>query len=367
MRLGDGSSMKKTFKVFSCLGLAGLLLAAIMIGVAAKSLDLYARRAGPLVLDVELEIHFGSNLRSVVASLEKVGVIDDKQKFYYYLRYLSGKAQGIQAGYYVFPALVTPREVVEMLQDGKNREIRVTIPEGVTKKEIATIIWEAGISEESQILQAMEEENTRSEFLVPKIGAGGQTTAVPGGIEGYLFPDTYSFEQGVVATVVLRRMRERLNDVITKDMVARMKEMGWSLHQVLTLASIVEKEVSVPWERKKIASVYHNRLNRKMRLQADPTVIYGLKDFRGSLKKRDLRTRHPYNTYVYGGLPPGPIASPGRDAIRSVLWPDETRFLYFVARNDGTHEFCETLKCHNRAVHKWQIKYFRQKRHRTSS
>jgi UPF0755 protein len=192
------------------------------------------------------------------------------------------------------------------------------------------------------------------------VGAGGQSS-IPGGIEGYLYPDTYQFPKGTSAEVILKKLRGHLDEVMDDAMKARMKEMGWDLHKTLTLASIVEKETAAKAERPHISSVFHNRLKDGMKLQTDPTVIYGIPNYDGNIHKSDLLRDHPYNTYVIPGLPPGPIAQPGVEAIRAALFPTNDKDEYFVSHNDGTHEFCPTLKCHNAAVKKWQVDYFKAK------
>ena len=150
-------------------------------------------------------------------------------------------------------------------------------------------------------------------------------------------------------------MHGHLIKLLTDEIWERMALLGINLHEVLTLASIVEKESALSNERLIIAGVFWNRLNRKMRLQADPTVKYGVGFKANKIRRKDLKNRHPYNTYVYQGLPPGPIASPSLEAIKAVLWPNVTKYLYFVSRNDGTHAFCESYRCHQKAVRKWQL------------
>ena len=159
-------------------------------------------------------------------------------------------------------------------------------------------------------------------------------------------------------------MNARLMDVLDDKIKKRMKTLGWNLHKTLTLAAIIEKETGKSFERPHISSVFHNRMRKGMKMQTDPTVIYGIKGYDGNIRKKDLRAYHPYNTYRIKGLPPGPIASPGKAAITAALWPDTTEDLFFVSRNDGTHIFCPTLECHNRNVRKWQVEYFRKKKAR---
>jgi len=177
-------------------------------------------------------------------------------------------------------------------------------------------------------------------------------------LEGYLYPDTYRFERGTDPRVILRTMVEHGRERWTEEDLAALERSGRDLHEVVTLASIVEKETGVAEERPIIAAVFLNRLRREMRLQSDPTVIYGILreqgSFNGNLTKDDLQMKRPYNTYRVGGVPPGPIASVGVESIRAVLSPADVEYLYFVSRNDGTHQFSNTLVEHNRAVLKYQ-------------
>jgi len=178
-----------------------------------------------------------------------------------------------------------------------------------------------------------------------------------------LFPDTYRFARATPPKDVIRTMVDQLGHVVTEEWQARAKEMNLTFHQVLTLASVIEKETGAGDERPHISSVFHNRLKRRIPLQSDPTVIYGLPNFDGNLHKKDLFHPSPYNTYRWAGLPPGPIASPGADSIRAALYPAMSKYLYFVSRNDGTHHFSATLLEHNKAVEKYQKRPFRRGPH----
>ena len=174
-------------------------------------------------------------------------------------------------------------------------------------------------------------------------------------LEGYLFPDTYFFEKGMPPETILATMVTRFQKVFVPAWKNRARQRGLSVHQVVTLASIIEKETGTPDERALISSVFHNRLKRNMRLQSDPTVIYGISNFNGNLTRKDLKTPSPYNTYIIKGLPPGPIANPGRLAMEAALFPVNSKFYFFVSKNDTTHHFSATLKEHNRAVGKYQL------------
>lgn len=357
--------MKKAFKIFAAVLVLGVIAAGGVGGFVWQRIQTQgteAFRTGQAA-DIPIVVEKGASPRSIAKLLQQKGVIADDERFLHYLRFVAQKADRLRAGEYVLRADMTADDIIAELQTGRQRELRFTIPEGSRQEEIAQLIAASGIASEASVLQAMTSKRLLAEFGVPDTGAGGQK-GIPGGIEGYLFPDTYQFPKGTPPLQVLQRMRARLDDVIDDKMKARMKEMGWSLHKVLTLAAIVEKETGQPQERPHIASVFHNRLKLGMKMQTDPTVIYGIENYDGNIRKKDLLTPHPYNTYTIPGLPPGPIASPGLAAIRAVLWPDEGKDLYFVSRNDGTHIFCPTLECHNAAVRKWQVEYFRQKRKR---
>jgi len=174
-------------------------------------------------------------------------------------------------------------------------------------------------------------------------------------LEGYLFPDTYFFPRNTEIERIIQTLLDRFNAVYSPEWTDRSRRVGLTRHEVVTLASIIEKETGVAEERARISSVFHNRLKKGMRLQSDPTVIYGIKNFNGNITREHLNTPTPYNTYQIGGLPPGPIASPGRAALWAVLFPEETDFLYFVARGDGTHQFSKSLAEHNQAVRRYQL------------
>jgi len=240
--------------------------------------------------------------------------------------------------------------------------VKFTVPEGLRKEEVAAIIAAAGLGTKAELLAAMNDPALVREFGVPDKGADGQD-GVPGGVEGYLYPDTYQFPRGSEPRAILRRMRARLDEVVTDRMKKKMAALGWSLHKTLTLAAIVEKETGAREERPHISSVFHNRMKRGMKMQTDPTVIYGIPDYDGNIRKSDLLRPHAYNTYVIAGLPPGPIAQPGRAAIEAALFPTNDDDVFFVAMGDsGRHQFCPTLECHNAAVQKWQIEFYGRKR-----
>ncbi|MFW5640749.1 MAG: endolytic transglycosylase MltG, partial [Thermodesulfobacteriota bacterium] len=221
---------------------------------------------------------------------------------------------------------------------------RLTVPEGYTIQQIDSLAAEAGLLKPGVLFAAA----TDAEF-VRKQGIEAET------LEGYLFPDTYHFPKGVTAETLIQTMLDHFYSVFSGDWKERAEALDLSIHEVVTLASIIEKETGVPEERPLIASVFHNRLKRKMRLQSDPTVIYGAENYEGDLTRQHLDTATPYNTYRTAGLPPGPIANPGEASLRATLFPAESNYLYFVSRGDSTHQFSTNLADHNRAVRKYQL------------
>ena len=239
---------------------------------------------------------------------------------------------------------MAPITILEKLRKGVVVLHAVTIPEGFTMEQIGDLLAAKGLVQKEVFLRLAN--NPRA------LGAYGVTAS---NLEGYLFPDTYHFSRGLNPSTLIDAMVKRFWQMVG-PFRERADAIGLSMGEVVILASIVEKETGEPTERPTIASVFLNRLSRGMRLESDPTVIYGLKDFDGNLRKNDLTKETPYNTYVIKGLPPGPIASPGLDAIKAILYPAQTDYLYFVSKNDGSHYFSKTLAEHNRAVGIYQKK-----------
>ena len=239
----------------------------------------------------------------------------------------------------------TSAEILARLSSGEIKTYPVVIPEGLRATEIAARLEDAGLAEASAFMQVV----ANAEFA-HSLGIEGDT------LEGYLFPDTYRFARDLSARELARRLVERFFSVwSTLEVKASSGGREMSLHEVVALASIVEKETGAAEERPVIAAVFLNRLQKEMRLETDPAVIYGIENFDGNIKKRHLTDRsNPYNTYRHKGLPPGPIASPGADALRAVLEPAESEYLYFVSRNDGTHQFSRSYREHVNAVNRYQ-------------
>ena len=284
----------------------------------------------------------GASFYQVVQILDAAGVLRSPTRFSLMARLLRVTGR-VQAGEYEVSTSMLPQVILEKLVTGDVVRYRVVVPEGYTIKQIAARLSELGIIEEEAFLTAAFAVDTAARF-----GIKGK------GVEGYLFPDTYLFSKGVAPGEIIQTMVARFQQVYGPVFARRAAELGMTDKQIVTLASIIEKETGAPAERPLISAVFHNRLKRGMPLCSDPTVIYGVKDFDGNLRKRDLERMTPYNTYVIRGLPPGPIASPGEAAISAALYPAAVDYLYFVSRNDGTHQFSSTLREHNEAVWRYQ-------------
>jgi UPF0755 protein len=284
----------------------------------------------------------GATLGETSRLLQENGVVKFPAAFSRVARLL-GRDRGIRAGEYALHSSMSPREVLQRLCSGEVVLHKVTVPEGLTVGQIAGLLEEKGLASRAEILAASREAAT-----IRALGFDGDS------LEGYLFPDTYRFPLGLSAGEILKAMAKRFHAVYGPAWRERQAEQRMCLHEVVTLASIVEKETGSREEMPLIASVMRNRLRAGIPLQCDPTVIYGIEGFDGNLTREHIQKPGPYNTYMNQGLPPGPICNPGQDALQAVLYPADTAYLYFVSKNDGTHRFSSTLEEHNRAVEKYQ-------------
>lgn len=324
---------------------AVLLLAAVVISYTAY--DLYQYMHAPLRKNnpetASFTISPGDNFDRVTEKLQATGLVENPLRFMLVARW-KGFERKIQAGEYRLSNQMTPLELLQALARGQVILYNVTVPEGFNIRQVARQVEAAGLADFEGFLAA-----ATSPALTQRLGLPADT------VEGYLFPDTYAFARTAEPEKIIKAMVAELRANFPAKWQKRAQEIGFSVHEVITLASIIEKETGVADERPIIASVFHNRLDKNMRLESDPTVIYGIQDFDGNLTRADLKQRTPYNTYKIRGLPPGPIANPGREAIRAALYPADTDYLYFVAKPDRTHYFSKTLKEHNQAVRKYQL------------
>jgi len=280
----------------------------------------------------------GASMRLAADSLEAAGVIGSARLFRFYAK-VTGRDRSIKAGTYLLDRGASWNDVVDALVAGRGIVFTVTIPEGW---EIRTIV--PAVAEVMKVPAPALDSATRDTALIRRLGIPTQT------LEGYLFPETYLLPEGSDALPIVRRLVSEFERRWKPEWNAQLERLGMTRHQVMSLASIVEKEARVATERPVISAVYHNRLKRGMLLQADPTVIYALGRHTNRVLYRDLEVKSPYNTYRNVGLPPGPIASPGIASIEAALFPADVPFLFFVAHPDGHHEFRATLREHNEAV-----------------
>lgn len=334
--------------------LSSVVIFALAFGIIYTSLDQFAQKNSRLEEVTHLRIGKGSGLKAIARALFNAGLIDNEFKFYWYTRLCTDASSRLQAGYYTFKPHMSVAELVKHLQFGREEEIRVTIPEGSTQESIAQILISSGLSSQEEINAALADEQLWSDFGIPHSNFQAQKI-LTGGMEGYLFPDTYLLPKSLSAKGILWQMHHRFKAMLPVGAEKRMKELGLNLHQIITLASLIEMEAASAEERGIISGVFYNRLKKNMKLQTDPSTVYGVTNYNGSIKKNHLLKKHPYNTYTNFGLPPGPISSPGQASIAAALWPAHHDYLYFVSKNDGTHEFCTKLTCHNAAVKKWQL------------
>jgi UPF0755 protein len=339
----------KILRIF--IGIA--VLAGIGLGGVAWQLGLFRVPGEPVVIVVER----GSNFLQLAHQLKEHGVIQNDRMLRWYINFW-GRGKRLQRGEFELYQNMSIPGVVNALTNGKPIEHKFTVPEGYNIFQIAELLEEKGLGKRNLFLKAAHSKE------VTKYIPTASEESHPRSIEGYIFPDTYLiqkiFSEEEIAEIMVARFREvyaKLKDSIAASPVVQ--ELHLTPHQVITLASIVEKETGAASERPMIATVFLNRLRKHMRLQTDPTVIYGVWErdgmFSGNIHRRDLTTPTDYNTYVINGLPPGPIASPGQQAIQAVLNPQEHDYLFFVSKNDGTHEFSKDFRSHAKAVQALQI------------
>jgi UPF0755 protein len=289
----------------------------------------------------------GAGPQKTAELLEEHGVVSSGTWFYRYVRYYKRAAGELKAGELAFRDNMTPKEVLEVLRTGTPITHKITIPEGLRLDEIARLFAERELADAKAFEQKARDPSFAASLGVPHDS-----------LEGFLYPETYQFRKQTEVEKLLETMVQSYQKVFTDEWKERAKELGMTELEVVTLASIVEKETGAAHERPHIAGVFHNRLRKNWRLDTDPTVIYAVLlsrgQFNGNLTRDDLQIDHPYNTYRHKGLPPGPICSPGREALKAALFPMKTDHMFFVSKNDGTHHFCQSLSCHNRAVERYQ-------------
>ena len=323
-----------------------LLFGIIVLTASLLSYFFYKTVTTPYTMQgsrINIEIKKGVSSKDISTLLLQKGLIGDSLAFNLLAR-IRGVVSGLKAGEYMLSSEMTPNEILNKIAKGQVVQHQITIPEGYNIYEIADVLQKNHFTKKDTFIALAFDPDT-----VKKLGLNATS------LEGYLFPETYSFEKNVSDYEILKKMVDTFKKkIMTHEIKADMEKSKLSFHEMVTLASVIEKETGKEEERPLVSAVFHNRLKKKMRLQSDPTVIYALKDFDGNIRKKDLKVDSPYNTYRYGGLPPGPIANPGLNSIKTALRPANVNYLYFVSKKNGEHKFSSNLKEHNRAVLKYQ-------------
>lgn len=293
---------------------------------------------------VIIDIQKGQSLRSVTRTLHDEGLIKDENKFLI-LSKIRRAGRRVRSGELLFYKDMTPLGVLDTIINAKSVTYSFTVPEGYNIYQIAEILKDKNLIKDTKEFISV----AKDKDLISELGLKADS------MEGYLFPETYVVEKIRDPKTLIRIMYKQYRQMMNENLIKRAHDIGLTEHELVTLASIIEKETGYGPEREIISSVFHNRLKKKMRLQSDPTTIYGIwETFNGNLTRSCLQTYTPYNTYKIFGLPKGPIASPGRDSILAALYPVRSDYLFFVSRNDGTHIFSEDYRRHQSAVEKFQ-------------
>ena len=334
--------MRKALRAFKYILVAGAVFVLMMAGWFSIQFNTAADVAGETLL---FEVEEGWNAGQIAEALAARGIIARKWPFLLgYRLFFSG--QSLKAGEYRLKTPLSPKQVIQALVLGQVLLYPMTIPEGLTRRETAQHLNKAYAVDAEAYLTASAEP-----------GAVRDWDAESADLEGYLLPETYHFPKDVTPAEMVEAMVDQFRSVFTEDWKQRASELGLSVRQVVILASLVEKETSRGEERALVSAVFHNRLRMGMKLDCDPTIVYALKQtdsYTGRLRYKDLKLDSPYNTYLYPGLPPGPIANPGRASLEAALYPEDVDYLYFVSRNDGSHQFSRTYREHINAVNKYQ-------------
>jgi len=343
------------FAAAAIIVLAGATAMLLVPGFAAGATPVSVYATPPASAPITVDVNEGDNANVIAARLARAGVIQSVELFTE-LTALEGLQNGLAAGQYQLARAMPASEVIARLHAGDTGAIRVTIPEGKRIEEVGAILDKAGVVSAQSFQDAVQKGNFSYDFL-------GDNPA-GGGLEGYIFPDTYNFPQHNKPDDVVNLMLRDFGQRLTPDVRSAFQRQGLSIHDAVTLASIVEREAEAAEERPVIASVFLNRMRLGMPLQADPTVQFALAAnpqslsqfglWKQALTPDDLAVSSPYNTYAVNGLPPGPIANPGLGSLQAVAHPAQTNYLFFVAKDDGTHAFAATYAEHQANIAKYQ-------------
>jgi UPF0755 protein len=295
--------------------------------------------------EVPFEVEAGETVKDIAHHLEDQSLIRAKWAFILGYRLFFSK-QSLKAGEYALQLPISAKEVLVLLTKGRIKLYPITIPEGLTRREAASQLQISLSIEPKEFLRA-----SAAKDLIADLDPEAKD------LEGYIFPETYSFPKHTGAETVVSAMVAQFRKVFDESWQKQAEEIGMTVREVVILASLIEKETSIPEERRLVSAVFHNRLHMGMKLDCDPTIIYVLKEegrFKDRLRTKDLNLDSPYNTYLNGGLPPGPIANPGRGSLEAALYPADVDYLYFVSKNDGSHHFSRSFREHQNAVIKYQ-------------
>jgi UPF0755 protein len=324
--------------VIRALAVAGVLVAAAVAVFALALRQPGPTRRTPVIVTVDE----GERLGDVADELRRLGLLRHPLPLVVWAR-LTRRDRAVHWGEYLITTPLTPLELLARLTGPPDPLHTVTVPEGLTVREVVRLLATSGFGSEESFTCLLDDPAFLAAEDLP-----------PAGVEGYLFPDTYAFPLATPQERIVRTMIRHFRNVFGPPQVLRAAALGLSEQQAITLASLVEEETGRPEERRLVAAVFLNRLRRGMPLQSDPTVLYGREDGSRTITRADLARPTPYNTYTIAGLPPAPIANPGQAALEAALDPAPVDYLYFVARGDGTHEFSATLRAHHSAVNRWR-------------
>lgn len=338
--------MSKFLKLFLS-GVTALTISGAMV-VGYLSWKFIHTGVGDDPTEIIFEVPPGSTMSSVANGLKEKAIILNADLFLLYAR-VKNMNHRLRVGEYALKTTMSPAEILNILASGKSVTRALTVAEGLNIFEIGSVLERSGFGTQAEFMKLVKDSEFIESLLGEKISS----------LEGYLYPETYRITKYENMRAIITLMVKRFLLIYQQDVLSKQQLLGWTRHQVVTLASIIEKETGASFERPLISSVFHNRLQKKMKLQTDPTIIYGIADRSGvvpnNITRKDITAPTAYNTYVIEGLPPGPIANPGREALLAAVEPAQTKYLFFVSKNNGTHVFSIDLAAHSAAVRAYQL------------
>ena len=320
-----------------------LLAFIIVLSGAVIAVNFVYRSVDDSSRTVLIDIPRGDGFLQIIDKLDQAGLVTNRPLFTI-LATLKGAARQIRAGEYELTSSMTPVEIIAKLVKGEIKFYMVTIPEDLTVREIAALLAANKLVKESNFLDL-----ARDRRFVASLGIAGDS------LEGYLYPETYKLDRSMGSRKIIQIMNRQFWERFTPEMRKQAAELGMTINEVVTMASLIGKETGFKDEKPLISAVFHNRLGMGMKLQSDPTAVYDLEEFDGKIRRSHLLRDAPHNTYRIKGLPPGPIANPDIDSLKAALYPAKTDYLYFVSNNNGSHDFSSNLTAHCQAVSRYQI------------